>query len=69
MVNLPVMLYAPEGWKKFYTFSQERQIDYGSFWLIITQRTGRPIDVGHGQHPRALLMLARLCAGIGGAGD
>ncbi|MFJ3932507.1 glycosyltransferase family 87 protein [Streptomyces sp. NPDC090029] len=44
-VNLPVMVLAPEGWKKFYAFSQERSIDFGSFWLVITQRTGKPIDV------------------------
>lgn len=45
VVNLPVMVFAPEGWKKFYTFSQERQIDFGSFWLVITQRTGEGIAV------------------------
>ncbi|MBM7437933.1 glycosyltransferase family 87 protein [Streptomyces sp. HB132] len=67
LVNLPVMAYAPEGWKKFYTFSQERQIDYGSFWLIITQRTGRPIDVGTVNTASVLLMIV-LCAGIAGLG-
>ncbi|CAM5710904.1 hypothetical protein SGRIM128S_05108 [Streptomyces griseomycini] len=45
VVNGPVMLFAFEGWRKFYTFSQERALDFGSFWLIITQRTGKPIDV------------------------
>ncbi|MFJ4842952.1 glycosyltransferase family 87 protein [Streptomyces sp. NPDC088746] len=65
VVNLPVMLYAPEGWKKFYTFSQERQIDYGSFWLIITQRTGRPIDVDT-VNTASVLLMAVLCAGIAG---
>src|SRR5690606_39644498 len=34
-VNVPVMAVAPEGWAKFYTFSQERGVDFGSFWLII----------------------------------
>ncbi|WP_329039140.1 glycosyltransferase 87 family protein [Streptomyces sp. NBC_00178] len=65
VVNLPVMLYAPEGWKKFYTFSQERQIDYGSFWLVITQRTGRPIDVDTVNTASVALMIV-LCAGIAG---
>lgn len=65
LVNLPVMLYAPEGWKKFYTFSQERQIDYGSFWLIITQRTGKPIDVSTVNTASVVLMIV-LCAGIAG---
>jgi uncharacterized membrane protein len=62
-VNLPVMLLAPEGWKKFYTFSQERQIDFGSFWLIITQRSGESIDIGTVNTYAMLLMLVA-CAGI-----
>ncbi|MFS0695931.1 glycosyltransferase family 87 protein [Streptomyces nitrosporeus] len=65
VVNLPVMLHSPEGWKKFYTFSQERQIDFGSFWLVITQRTGKPIDVGTVNTASVLLMIV-LCAGIAG---
>ncbi|MCW8220813.1 glycosyltransferase family 87 protein [Streptomyces griseolus] len=65
VVNVPVMLAAPEGWKKFYTFSQERQIDYGSFWLLITQRTGKPIDVSTVNTASVLLMIV-LCAGIAG---
>lgn len=38
-VNLPFMVWASEGWATFYTFSQERPVDYGSFWLILAQRT------------------------------
>ncbi|MFI5805577.1 glycosyltransferase family 87 protein [Streptomyces sp. NPDC051561] len=64
LVNLPVMLLAPEGWKKFYTFSQERQVDFGSFWLIITQRTGHSFQVENVNTYATLLMLL-LCAGIG----
>ncbi|MGW8950516.1 glycosyltransferase family 87 protein [Streptomyces sp. NPDC055709] len=63
IVNLPVMLLAPEGWKKFYTFSQERQVDFGSFWLIITQRTGESIEVDTVNTYATLLMLLS-CAGI-----
>ncbi|MEC4015757.1 glycosyltransferase family 87 protein [Streptomyces sp. H27-D2] len=44
VVNVPVMLGAWDGWSKFYTFSQERPVDFGSFWLIISQRTGNPLD-------------------------
>ncbi|MCT2589235.1 glycosyltransferase 87 family protein [Streptomyces sp. N2-109] len=43
-VNVPVMLWAPDGWAKFYTFSQERPVDFGSFWLIISQRTENPLE-------------------------
>ncbi|PGH49357.1 glycosyltransferase family 87 protein [Streptomyces sp. Ru87] len=44
LVNMPVMALAPEGWKKFYTFSQERPVDFGSIWLVISQRTGDPLE-------------------------
>ncbi|WSZ83581.1 glycosyltransferase 87 family protein [Streptomyces sp. NBC_00859] len=63
VVNLPVMLLAPEGWKKFYTFSQERNVDFGSFWLIITQRTGKPLDVGN-VNTWAMLLMIVACGGI-----
>jgi uncharacterized membrane protein len=33
-VNLPVALIAPEGWWRFYRFSSERGVDWGSFWYI-----------------------------------
>jgi uncharacterized membrane protein len=62
VVNLPVMALAPEGWKKFYTFSQERPVDFGSFWLIISQRTGNPLD---GANAWATTLTLLLCAGIG----
>lgn len=63
VVNLPVMLLAPEGWKKFYTFSSERSIDFGSFWLIITQRTGEAIEV-EAVNTYAILLMLLACAGI-----
>ncbi|MFF0435058.1 glycosyltransferase family 87 protein [Streptomyces sp. NPDC004327] len=43
VVNLPVMLLAPEGWKQFYVFSTERNVDFGSVWLLISQTTGEAI--------------------------
>ncbi|WMX46076.1 glycosyltransferase family 87 protein [Streptomyces roseicoloratus] len=43
VVNLPVMLLANEGWKQFYVFSTERNVDFGSFWLLISQTTGEQI--------------------------
>ncbi|MEU9340578.1 glycosyltransferase 87 family protein [Streptomyces sp. NPDC048278] len=42
VVNLPVMIFAFDGWSKFYTFSQERGVDFGSFWLIWAQNTTTP---------------------------
>ncbi|MEU8677403.1 glycosyltransferase 87 family protein [Streptomyces sp. NPDC048560] len=61
-VNLPVMVFAPEGWKKFYTFNRERPLDFGSFWLIITQRTGVAIDVDTVNLGSTLLMVVALLA-------
>ncbi|CAM5627175.1 membrane protein [Streptomyces spiroverticillatus] len=63
LVNLPVMLAAPEGWKKFYSFSQEREVDFGSFWLIITQSTG--VSLKHEQvNTYAIVLMVLACAGI-----
>ena len=60
-MNLPVMLLTrpTEGWAKFYTFSQERPIDFGSVWLLISQRTGNPLEDANTY--ATLLMLAGLC--------
>lgn len=33
VVNIPVALAAPEQWARFYTFSQERGVDFGSVYL------------------------------------
>ncbi|GGO49102.1 membrane protein [Streptomyces daqingensis] len=60
-VNAPVMLLAPEGWSKFYSFSQERPVDFGSIWLIISQRTGSALDDAN---IYAMVLMALGCAGI-----
>ncbi|WP_190121263.1 glycosyltransferase family 87 protein [Streptomyces inusitatus] len=57
LVNLPVMLLAPEGWKKFYTFSQERQVDFGSVWLILNQRADAAIEPETANNYAMLLMV------------
>ncbi|GGL01304.1 membrane protein [Sphaerisporangium melleum] len=40
-VNLPFMLLAFDGWKRFYVFSSERGADWGSLWFFF-QRRGWP---------------------------
>lgn len=60
-VNVPVMLFAFDGWAKFYSFSQERPVDFGSLWLIIQQRTGHPFDEAN---TYAMILMALGCAGI-----
>ncbi|WP_405819224.1 glycosyltransferase 87 family protein [Streptomyces sp. NBC_01390] len=57
-VNLPVMLFAFDGWSKFYTFSQERGVDFGSFWLILSQRSDNPLTTDTVNTFATLLMLA-----------
>lgn len=60
-VNLPVILFAHEGWAQFYTFSRNRPTDYGSLWLIIMERTHDPLS-GVTAYATALMLL--LCCGI-----
>ncbi|MFC7305965.1 glycosyltransferase family 87 protein [Streptomyces monticola] len=64
VVNLPVMLMAPEGWKKFYTFSQERGTDFGSIWLILQQRMDSPFDTDT-VNTLATVLMALACLAIG----
>ncbi|MGW7572784.1 glycosyltransferase family 87 protein [Streptomyces sp. NPDC054765] len=69
LVNLPVMIthdaagfHIREGWAKFYTFSQERPIDFGSLWLLISQRTGNPLE---NANTYATLLMILGCGAIG----
>ncbi|MGW3951785.1 glycosyltransferase family 87 protein [Streptomyces sp. NPDC004752] len=61
VVNLPVMLLAYEGWSKFYTFSQERGVDFGSFWLIWAQNSTHSPTTDTVNTLATVLML--LCCG------
>ncbi|MFF2651611.1 glycosyltransferase family 87 protein [Streptomyces sp. NPDC058045] len=61
--NLPVMLYAPEGWAKFYGFSRERGVDFGSFWLVLSQHMDQPLGTSTVNTLAILLMIAA-CAGV-----
>ncbi|MFM9368961.1 glycosyltransferase family 87 protein [Streptomyces sp. Da 82-17] len=67
VVNLPVMLLAPDGWKKFYTFSEERGVDFGSFWLVLQQQLqdrGRDALGTETVNTLATLLMALACVGI-----
>ncbi|WP_209445546.1 glycosyltransferase family 87 protein [Streptomyces roseochromogenus] len=59
VVNAPVMLFAFQGWSKFYTFSQERGVDFGSFWLIWAQNSNNPPSTGFVN--TAAMVLVVLC--------
>ncbi|GGW52943.1 membrane protein [Streptomyces lucensis JCM 4490] len=70
-VNLPVMIthdttgfHIREGWAKFYTFSKERGVDFGSFWLIWAQNSSHPPTIDFVNTAASVLVV--LCfLGIG----
>jgi uncharacterized membrane protein len=63
VVNAPFMIFAWEGWRRFYVFSQERGIDWGSPWLFF-QNKGWPILGEWDVSTLGMLSLALLCLGI-----
>ena len=42
LVNLPVLLLAPDAWRSFWLFNSERGGDLGSIWYVLSL-TGRPV--------------------------
>ncbi|MFJ9815959.1 glycosyltransferase family 87 protein [Streptomyces sp. NPDC101151] len=63
VVNLPVMLFAFQGWSKFYTFSHDRGVDFGSFWLIWAQNSSNPPTTDF-VNTSASVLVALCCVGI-----
>ncbi len=61
-VNLPVMVANFEGWARFYTFSRERGIDFGSPWYALSL-VGVPIP-GSILNTLATASFVVACAGI-----
>ncbi|WP_261718898.1 glycosyltransferase 87 family protein [Streptomyces sp. FZ201] len=63
VVNGPVMVPAFDGWSKFYRFSKERGVDFGSFWLIMAQNSSDPLSTDTVNTLGTLLMLL-CCVGV-----
>ncbi|MCH0564414.1 MULTISPECIES: glycosyltransferase family 87 protein [unclassified Streptomyces] len=63
VVNLPVMIFATDGWLKFYRFSHDRGVDFGSFWLIMAQNSSHPLSTDTVNLLATVLVLL-CCAGI-----
>ncbi|MFI9649623.1 glycosyltransferase family 87 protein [Streptomyces sp. NPDC052040] len=63
VVNAPVMFLAPEGWSKFYRFSQERGVDFGSVFLFVSRWLNVEITP-QTANVWAMVMMAAACAGI-----
>ncbi|WP_432172850.1 glycosyltransferase family 87 protein [Streptomyces sp. Tue6028] len=62
-VNLPVMYFAPEGWAKFYSFSHDRGVDFGSVFLFISQWLKITITPDAANN-WALVMMMLACVGL-----
>ncbi|MDR3084171.1 MAG: glycosyltransferase 87 family protein [Streptomyces sp.] len=65
VVNLPVMFLAPEGWAKFYSFSRERGVDFGSVFLFISRWFDIEITADTA-NTCAMIMMVVACVGIAG---
>jgi uncharacterized membrane protein len=63
VVDVPFMVLNFQGWVTFYTFSESRGIDYGSFWLILEQNGLINLSVGQ-VNTLITLLLALCCLGI-----
>jgi len=66
VVNVPVMIFAFDGWKKFYVFSQERVVDWGSiFYWGRGERGWSWVDHVSTLNRAAEVCFAVCCVGIG----
>jgi uncharacterized membrane protein len=63
-VNLPYMLLAFEGWKRFYVFSSERGADWGSIWFFFQNKQWPFLGDAARLDTLGILSFGLLCAGI-----
>ncbi|WP_433514114.1 glycosyltransferase family 87 protein [Nonomuraea sp. CA-143628] len=63
VVNVPFMVLAWDGWRRFYVFSEERGVDWGSPWLFF-QSKGWPILGDTDVSRLGMVSLGLLCLGI-----
>jgi uncharacterized membrane protein len=62
-VNLPIMVAAWRGWSEFYTFSKDRGVDFGSFWLVLAHRTDLTLEPDR-VNTLAMALVLGGCLGI-----
>jgi uncharacterized membrane protein len=60
---MPVMLWNFDGWRTFYSFSQSRKEDFGSFWLILEQQRGH--SLGDALNVGIAVLLILCCLAVG----
>ncbi|MGW0806188.1 glycosyltransferase family 87 protein [Nonomuraea sp. NPDC002799] len=63
VVNAPFMIFAWDGWRRFYVFSQERGVDWGSPWLFFQKKEWAILGEGD-VSTLGMLALALLCLGV-----
>jgi uncharacterized membrane protein len=59
VVNAPLMIGAPEGWREFYKFNADRGADFGSVWYVLDQK-------GHGVGSLNIVSTALMVAAFAG---
>ncbi|MFJ2028081.1 glycosyltransferase family 87 protein [Streptosporangium sp. NPDC087985] len=64
LVNAPVMVFAFDGWKRFYVFSQERRADWGSIWYFFGQKQWPFLGDADRLDLLGVLSLGALCLAI-----
>ncbi|MFF0308866.1 glycosyltransferase family 87 protein [Streptosporangium sp. NPDC004379] len=64
VVNVPIMLLAFDGWKRFYVFSQERPADWGSIWFFFSQKQWPLLGDPERVDSLGIVTLGLLCLGI-----
>ncbi|GII63325.1 membrane protein [Sphaerisporangium krabiense] len=64
VVNLPFMLLAFEGWKRFYVFSSERGADWGSVWFFFQREQVPFLGDGERLDMLGIASFAVLCLGV-----
>lgn len=57
VVNLPVALAAPEGWRRFYALNRERTANFESLWYLAQELRDAQFDVGTINNLSALLVV------------
>jgi uncharacterized membrane protein len=65
VVNLPLLIWARPGWEQFYVFSRNRPTDYGSLWLVISERTDHAFSVDSLNAFGTALMMLLFVAAVG----
>ncbi|RJL32129.1 glycosyltransferase family 87 protein [Bailinhaonella thermotolerans] len=61
VVNVPMMIATFDGWKRFYTFSEERGADWGSLWFFFQMKQVPVLGDPENLDTLGVLSFAALC--------